>query len=49
VLAMLIATMGHADMDENDPLSESESDEARHRVDISAICSLHIRSYLPPG
>jgi hypothetical protein len=38
VLAMLIVTMGQAaDMNENDPLSESESDEPRHRVDISAI------------
>jgi hypothetical protein len=38
VLAMLVVTMGHAaDMDENDSLSESESDGARHRIDISAI------------
>lgn len=38
VLAMAVVTMGHAaDMNEKDPPSESESDDARHRIDISAI------------
>jgi hypothetical protein len=41
VLAMLVVTMGHAaDMDENDPLSESESGNARHRIEISLAITL---------
>jgi hypothetical protein len=35
---MLVVSIGHAaDMNENDPLSESKSDDARHRIDMSAI------------